>query len=246
MKKKLLTSIRRIVGYERIKRLEPQIQELRYAQLFHDSIIDSEWYKYKTLSLGEMAIDYGTAYVIFRTLEIMRPSSVLEFGLGQSSKLLHQYADFYHCECITYEHDINWINCFIATIGGKYHVNTEMLELEKKQYEGKETLTYKNVCAKLKDKKYEFVFVDGPFGDDEMGHHYQYSRTEIIDVIENNLAESFCIIMHDYERTGEQNTIAKVLEKLDNKRVGYCTKIYSAQKQCFLICSDNLKFLTSL
>ena len=83
------------------QRVTKKINELLYANKFHDTIKQSKWYKDQSLSLGEMAIDYGTAYVLYRVLDKMNPSSILEFGLGQSSKLIHQYANSYQKEAVT-------------------------------------------------------------------------------------------------------------------------------------------------
>ena len=91
--------------------------ELYYATKFHDSIVDSLWLKYKSFSLGEWAADYRLMYTIFRTLNAEKPQNIIEFGLGQTSKMLHQYAQYYHVSAITYEHDENshvtyWNNNF--------------------------------------------------------------------------------------------------------------------------------------
>ena len=211
---KIITLIRKLFGTDKVlKHLEPQLAELKYATLFHDTIVDSEWFKYKGLSLGLAAIDYGTAYVIYRVLEMMHPKHLLEFGLGQSSRIIHQYAHFYATDAVTYEHDSEWVRFFCQVIADKYPVHIGMVELMTSKYKGEEVLTYKNLPKELGTQKFDFVFVDGPFGfRPEGGTSYYYSRPQIIDMIESNLADSFCIIIHDYEREGEQHTISEVLK----------------------------------
>ena len=245
--KNVTKAIRRMVGTEKLSRqIEPQIAEMHYATLFHDTIIDSEWFKYKSLSLGTWAIDYGTAYVIYRVLDMMHPENLLEFGLGQSSKIVHQYSNYYRREALTIEHDEKFVKFFLNETNDKYPLHIEMVDLEKKVYKGHDTLSYKNIKGMLGETKYNFIFVDGPFGTNTDGHDYFYSRTEILDILDTNLAESFCVIIHDYNRIGEQNTIDDVLKKLEENGIRYYTSVYSATKSCMLICSADLQFLTTV
>lgn len=251
LRKSIKKLIWRIAGTTQVKeqlsKLENDCAEIRYAQMFHDSTVDNEWFKYKNLSLGTAAIDYGTAYVIFRVLNQMHPQNILEFGLGQSSKIIHQYASYYDVKAVTYEHDAGWIDFFSNDIGRKYDIHIQQADLEKIKYSGCDTLKYRGIESLRKDDKFDFIFVDGPFGFDiESQEKYLYSRTQIIDLVKDNLASSFCIIMHDYERVGEQNTIDEVTRLLKEKHVNYCRGLYSAAKQCCLICSKDLYFLTTL
>ena len=248
LKEKLKTAIRRLVGTERLaNRMLPQLSEIRYSVMFHDSIIDSEWYKYKQLSLGAFAIDYGTAYVIYNVLERMQPKSIIEMGLGQSSKIIHQYATYYKTSAVTIEHDADWVNFFLSGIAGKYDVNIQMARLEYRMYNGSQNLVYETLPLLAGNNKYDFVFIDGPFGTQPNGKCYSYARLNIIDIIEKNLlSPSFCIIMHDYQRSGEQNTISEVLNLLDKQNKSYCIAEYEAMKKCILICSNDLQFLASL
>lgn len=253
MKKAILATIRRAFGYEKIRNqlntlaTKEELMEMRQAQLFHDSIIDSEWFKYKSISLGEWAIDYGTAYVIYRILNQMQPHHILEFGLGQSSRLIYQYAQYYNTEAITIEHDANWVDFFTKDIGDKYKINIELVDLEIVNYKGYDVLTYKDIQKKLYGQSFDFIFVDSPFGDKENGGGcYEYSRSQIIDIVRNNLMESFCVLIHDTDRIGERNTIEEVESALKQKDVHYAIREYIGRIHCTLICSEDLHFLTTL
>lgn len=214
--------------------------ELYYATKFHDSIVDSPWLKYKSFSLGEWAADYRLMYTIFRTLNAEKPKNIIEFGLGQTSKMIHQYAQYYHACAITYEHDENWIQFFNESKEGDYPINIKLTELDHVLYKEYETLTYKDCLQSFADQKFDFIIVDGPFGSEH------FSRSQLIELVENNLSHRFCIIMDDYERLGEKETISEVERILQSKTLDYRKIVYTAEKTHILICSSDLEFLTTI
>lgn len=216
-------------------------KEILKAFMFNDSIKDCEWLKYKSFSAGEWAIDYGCLYTLFRVLNDIHPKSILEFGLGQSSKLIHQYADYYaDATAITYEHDENWIEFFCKGKTGDYKVNINKTELQSIEYKGETTLSYKDNCEELIGKKFDFIMIDAPFGS------ARYSRSQILNIVPACLADSFCIIMDDFNRKGEQETVAELQNILQSNGIETIKAVYTASKDHCLICSKDLKFLASL
>ena len=217
-------------------------QETLKANLFRDTIQDSEWLKFKVFSPGGWAVDYGMMYTLYRVLNDMKPQNILEFGLGQSSRILHQYGAYYHdSKVLTCEHNSDWIQFFGQEVNGKYPLEIKYLELENRFYDGYETLVYKDLSGVFKGQKFDFVVVDGPYGSD------RFSRSQLIDLVQSNcLSERFCIIMDDYERSGEQETINEVRRILKSKDISYSQAVYEASKQHCLLCSKNLEFLTTL
>lgn len=215
-------------------------RELLKAQLFRDTIQDSEWLKYKSFSPGGWAVDYGVLYTLYRVLNDARPKAIIEFGLGQSSKLLHQYGAFFGAEVVTCEHNSKWLDFFKAQVNGKYPLNVQLLELDTLTIQGEETIVYKGLDEVCKGKKYDLIVVDGPYGTDH------YSRSQLIDLVQDNLEKQFCIIMDDYERLGEKETIKEVLRVLETKQVPFSHVVYEASKQHCLICSKDLEFLSTL
>lgn len=227
----------------KINRLEQDralIEEIHNSQLFHDLIIDSKWLIYKNFKPGGWAVDYGVLCTLYQVLNTIKPNNILEFGLGQSSKMIHQYAQYYNAQAVTVEHDVEWIDFFTAGKDGDYSINIKRLNLETISYKGCETLTYKGIRQELGNQKFDFIMVDAPFGSDH------YSRSQIIEIVKFNLKESFCIIMDDYERLGERETIEEVIKWLDQNNIQYVSKTYSSSKQHHIICSKDYVFLTSL
>ena len=251
LKKKIKKQIHRICGTSLLEKqhlqLEQEIEnisriqwELYQATRFHDSIKDSPWLKYKSFSLGGWAADYGLMYTIFRTLNAMKPMNILEFGLGQTSKMVHQYAKYINANAITCEHDEKWVEFFNNSKDGDYPINVQMMNLQTIQYKGHDTLTYEDCSKTFSNQQFELILVDGPFGSDH------FSRSQIIDLAKKNLAQRFCIIIDDYERLGEQETMEEVQNVFKANNRSFCCCVYSAEKQHMLICSTDLKFLTTL
>lgn len=215
-------------------------REILKGMIFNNTISDSEWLKYKSFSPGAWAADYGLLYTLYRVLNGMRPQNVLEFGLGQSSKMLHQYGKFFNVNVMTCEHDENWIDFFSKEKDGQYDLKIKKMELETISYKGFETLTYKNCVQELGGAKYDLILVDGPFG------RPHYSRPQILEIIKTNLSESFCLIIDDTHRSGESETANEVQIILESLGRKYLSHTYSSSKKHTLICSDDLSFLTSL
>jgi len=161
MIKYIIRIIRKIIGTENIKNeiqtinfdlqyIKNELHELKKGMIFNNSIIDCEWLKYKNFSPGYWACDYACLYTLFRVLNDMRPKSILEFGLGQSSKLIQQYANYFNdVDAITCEHDTQWINFFNKHQNKDYKMNIVHFEIEEVIYKNKKTLTYKNLINNI-------------------------------------------------------------------------------------------------
>ena len=229
---------RKIFNY--FKSLKSVQKEILKGMIFNNTISDSEWLKYKSFSPGAWAADYGLLYTLYRVLNGMKPQKVLEFGLGQSSKMIHQYGNYYNISTLTYEHDDNWISFFKNEVEGKYKVNITRKDICTVKYKNFETLTYNHCLEGIENEKFDMILVDGPFG------RPHYSRPQIIDIIKDNLADSFCIIIDDTDRPGELETATEVRDVLAKKGINSLFHTYSSSKKHTLICSEDLKFLTSL
>ena len=73
-----------------------------------------------------------------------------------------------------------------------------------------------------------------------------YSRMDVLKIIPQCLPESFTIMLDDYERNGEQNTIKEVLKVLDTHNIKYVTGVHSGEKDVIVITSEDNKFFCSL
>ena len=226
---------------ESIQNLERWQKEIYYANLFHDTTRNSQWFIIKSISPSGWALNYASLYFLYRVLDKMKPQNIIEFGLGQSSKLIYQYVNFYdNANAVTYEHDTKWIEFFKNEHKDYYDINIYVTELENVVYNQCSTLSYKNNCDELKGQKFDLILVDAPFGSEH------YSRSQVLNLVPDCLCSSFCIMLHDSERNGEKETISELLDKLDSCDIKYCTSTISSNKDLFVVCSDDLKFLTTI
>ncbi len=245
-------SLRRLIGTNRIINqntsviniLEGQnrlIQEIYNANVFNSSIEGSSWLKDKSFSPGRWAVDYSCLYILYRILNDMKPNSIIEFGLGQSTKILYQYAQAYNAELVTFEHDKNWIDFFSNSITNYDESFISLVETETVTYKGKNSLRFQKEYLDSVNEGIELVFLDAPFGSK------RYSRIQILDMLPEKLNKNnFCILMDDSQREGEKDTIKEVLTLLENSNIPCKTNEFKGETNQFLICSPNNSFLLSI
>lgn len=213
-------------------------REIYWANVFRDTICDSEWLLKKSFSPGRWAVNYLALYLIFRILNDTKPHNILECGLGQSSKITIQFAEFYKSRLTIFEHNTNWIDFFSRSFAGaeKY---IKQVELEQITVCGEASTSYAQFQDKIEGEKYDFVLIDGPVGTEH------YSRPNILHVA-THLARSFAIVFDDYERQGEQNTLKIFEEQLSRASIRYRKNIFSSDKSIALLCSPDLEFLMTV
>ncbi|MBE6444181.1 MAG: hypothetical protein E7020_05910 [Alphaproteobacteria bacterium] len=216
--------------------------ELNYANLFHDSTLNSEWLKNKNFSLYGAAANYSFIYTLFKILDNAKPKSILEFGLGQTTKLTSQYAIYSNCKLDVCEHDLEWINIYKKQLPDEKNININHLDLEYFDYDGVRNDRYANLNTITKDRKFDLIIIDGP-----IGHKKNFPRSNILEVIENNsLDENFIIIIDDTERKGEQMLIKKIKDMLTEKNIDFVYSIREGNKQQSLITSTSFSYIKNL
>lgn len=216
-----------------------QNSEPYWANIYHDTINDSTWLKKKSVSPGRWAVSYIVLYVLYRILDEIKPQSILECGLGQSSKLTIQYAETNNAKLTICENNPEWLSFFKCQFptADKYTkiLDTEMVNIVP-EYESRTYANFKNL---IKDEKFDLILIDGPLGSEH------YSRPEILDIVDN-LNESFIILLDDMNRIGEQETWNLLKNKLKEKGISFKEKIYSSDKSLGMLVSQDLQYLTSL
>lgn len=218
--------------------------ENHWANVFNSAIAGSTWFKDVSLNVGRWAAGYPLLYILYRILNEIQPQNILELGMGETSKMFQHYKMNLNtgAACITVEHNHEWIE-----IKKRSDISEEVMkiltpELEKIEIKGKETLHYKDLSNLLKNegKRFNLVLIDGPFGSEN------YSRYNVMELIQNNfLADDFIIIMDDYNRIGEQETISNVRELLNNRGAKFAESVYTGEKSSILIASESYSLSTS-
>jgi hypothetical protein len=208
--------------------------------LFFLAIQDCAWLKHKGFSFGGYAMDTFSLHCLFRILNDVKPKNIVEFGLGQSSKMVHQYAEFHKANALTVEHDAGWIN-YIKTHAPTINFNIRQADLETVTVCGAKTVTYKNIEQLCENGEVNLYIVDGPPG------QRRCSRPQILDVVPQTLAKDFCIFIHDTDRSGERQTVRLLCKKLSRNGVEFLRKDYTrGERWHTVICSKSWMFLTSI
>ncbi len=209
------------------------LKENLYANYLHDSIKESKWLLNQSFCPTKGAANYSFLFLLFSVLDNYEPHNILELGLGQSSKITTQYVKYKNknAKLTIIENNKNWINVF-----------SQKLDLsENTKIELKETETLPNGSLKyvsLPEEKFDFIIIDGPFG---VGQ--QTPRSNILDLIPDNLNTDFIIILDDYERKGEQNTAKDLFNKLTQNNIKFIKSETSGMKKQLLVTSEHYKYL---
>lgn len=220
-------------------KVQRQYQELNFADLLHDSTKDSPWLKDRSFALYGWAANYSFIYTLFRILDNIRPAYILEMGLGQTSLVTSQYIANNNPEADLdiIENDTDWINVYRSKLAQHKNIRLHQCDIEFFDYAGEKNRKYKDLHKITQEKKYNLILVDGPIGGAQ-----KFPRSNIVDLVQQNLAEDFIIIFDDAERSGEQNTIAKTKEKLSVMGIDFGVQQRNALKSQVLIFSKSCEF----
>lgn len=226
---------------QQLENIRGQNDELIWADIFNSTIKNSSWFS-ESVSPGRWAVGYPVLYVLYRVLNDVNPQSILELGLGQSSKLTCSYAHSHDgVNHVIVDHDQDWIDFFVNNIKN-ISDKTDVIrcDLTKEMKQDYEHISYVGFKEALPNCKFDCILVDAPFGSKHD------SRNDILSIIPNALAENFCIIFDDFERTGEKETVQKVKKCLKDNGIEFCEGTYTGVKSMHIVVSKNMKFLCSL
>ena len=218
--------------------------EAVWAQIFNNTISESLWLKDKTFSPGRWAVGYPYLYGMYRVLNETRPKRILELGLGQSPRMIAQYAAaFQDVEHIVVEHDPEWVEFFCNDFPLPKNTKVVMLEREMVPYKDAEAVrVFKGFKETFQGQKFDFISVDAPLG----GDMKQYARIDVLNLIPDGLGENFVIMVDDCNRIGETNTVKEIQQRLADYQIGHQTGWYQGEKISVLICPVRMGFLCSM
>jgi hypothetical protein len=215
-------------------------EELLWANIFHDSI-KGTWADKQALNIGRWAGNYSFFYILFRILNDYKPKNVLEFGLGESTKLISKYiaSNTVFGKHVIIEQDKNWRDIYLNNNILPENSSIKVMPIIQKTHKGMIYDGYKNIDV-LESSNFDFYLIDGPFGSEN------FSRFDIYTILkENTLSDDFIILFDDYHRLGEKQTVYEVLELLESKNIKVFTKSYTGIKSVFVIATQKYKYATS-
>ncbi|MBP5251057.1 MAG: hypothetical protein J6Z17_01430 [Treponema sp.] len=217
--------------------------EAVWASIFHDAIQECAWLKNRKFFPGRWAAGYPALYAIYRVLDNFRPKKILELGLGQSTRIIGQYAAYLKDVSHTVvESNPEWIDFFKNDFELSEKTQIKNLEYKMIPFNGKNVRQFDKFNSTFKKEKFDFIFIDAPFG----GDMTDFSRIDVARLLPDCLEKNFVIMLDDYDRIAEQNTCAEMEQILIKNKIDFKRGVYSGQKKTVLICSKNLSFLASM
>lgn len=230
-------------AYKEQKKLElAYLKELNWANVYHDSIRGKKQIEELSLNIGRWAGNYAFFYVLHTVLSKGKPTSVLELGLGESTKFISTYLKNYlpKTKHVVIEHDESWISFFNSSFELNLNSKIVHVEIKNREVKGVKTISYV-LEEQLKNESFDLYVIDGPHGSK------RFSRFDIVDFVDSIRNEdNFIIVYDDYHRDGEKETIKALLEKFDNRKIKYKINVFKGIKDVCLIVSESNNFLASI
>lgn len=218
--------------------------EVLWGMIFNNTITNSTWLIDRTFSPGRWAVGYQYLYVLYRTLNEIHPTSILELGLGQSTKMITQYAHSNSaCSHIVTEHNKEWIEFYQNANFVSNNTQIQTFELGKEPYLDDPGVTcYLDFETPLKGKTFDLISIDAPFG-----HPCnKYARVDVLKLLPGCLSQRFVILIDDYNRPGEVKMVELLKQILEDNNIAYSAGQYKGAKYTCIITSTDLSFLCSM
>jgi hypothetical protein len=239
----MLNKIKKLIQENRALNHEILLQskELEWAHIYHDSIRGNQPIESLNLNIGRWAGNYCFFYVLNRILSDYKPSFILEFGLGESTKFISTYLEHYLIDSnhIVIEQSQEWNDFFTSSFQLSKRSQVIHCQLEKIKVKDFEVNCYSGFDKKI-TQKFDLYVVDGPFGSP------RYSRYDIVTLVNNfEMNDEFIILFDDTNRSGEKDTLADILSVLNSKDIVNYTAHYQGNKRVTLIVSEAYKYSIS-
>ncbi|MBP6556927.1 MAG: hypothetical protein KAX93_05250 [Flavobacterium sp.] len=218
------------------------LNELYWANVYHDSIRGKKELENLGLNIGRWAGNYTFFYVLNRILNDYQPKKIIEFGLGESSKFIATYVDNYLTQSThtVIEQDENWKVAFLNRFEISPKTTIEILPLVTQKINGFETNSYEKIGEKVTNK-FDLYIVDGPFGSD---HYSRYDIVTLAQKLEHG--DEFIIIMDDYDRKGEKQTTEELVKLFEKKNIKIHQGQYSGLKCVMILATEKYKYIKTL
>lgn len=217
--------------------------EILWAMNFNRAISESKWIIRKDFAPNGMAVGNFYLYIMYKILDSGRFSSALDIGMGQTTKMIAQYANYdSRMKHLVIEDNQDWIDFISPSL--HLRSNSEVCRLDYKMVDKGEyeVRVFAKFKEHLKDRKFDFISIDAPLG----GDMKMYSRVDILEILPECLTESWIIMMDDVDRVGEQNTVKRIKEILQDNHIAFEYKEYMGQKKFAILTSYNNRFFCTV
>ncbi|MBP1841350.1 hypothetical protein [Formosa algae] len=240
----MIKRIKTIIQENRIyhKKTRLMLQEQEWANVYHDSIRGFEAIERLPLNIGRWAGGYAFFYVLHRILKDYKPDTILEFGLGESSKFVSTYITHYlpNTQHQIIEEDLSWEKTFNNQF--QLHENSKitLCPLEEKKNKGFVCNHYSGLKEVVKTT-FNLYIIDGPNGSK------RYSRYDIMYIVSLlKTTDEFIIMFDDFDRKGEQDTFEDLKLYFNSRSIDFVFRDYKGAKTLRVIASIGYRYVMSL
>lgn len=217
-------------------------REIEWAHYYHDSIRGIEFVEKLNLNIGRWAGNYTFFYLLNRILNDYQPKSIIEFGLGESSKFISKYIEnrLYDTQHTIVEQSIEWKESFLKRFNLSNNTSIDICELKQIEVKGFKVNSY-SAIEKYSNQKFDLYIVDGPFGS------IRYSRYDIVNIVKNlQVGDEFIIIIDDYDRIGEKETTKDLVSMFNEKKIPTYFSVYEGKKSVAILATEKYRYTNSL
>lgn len=226
----------------RLIKIENAEREVFWATNFNNMIKESEWCIKRDFAPTGMAVGFYYLYILYKALDSGKFDSFLDIGLGQTTKMFSQYSKYIKKNSLTViESDEEWACFFEKNIDMSY-TDILILPCKMERKEDDEVRVYEGFDEKLKDKLFDIISIDGPYG----GDMHNMSRLDILSILPDCLKKSWIILVDDLSRIGEKNTFQKILALLDASNIKYTYAIHHGSNSFGVITSLDNRFFCKI
>ena len=241
----ILKRLRKIVQENRKnqKRQYNLLNELEWAHVYHDSIRGIDWLENLPLNIGRWAGNYAFFYALQRVLKDCKPTSILEFGLGESSKFISKYLEhsLTDSQHTIVEQNQDWKTVFEQNFDLSDRSNITLCPALIKDVKGHQVTCYDTIEKVLEDTVFELYVIDGPTGSE------RFSRYDIVTITKSiRKKDDFIIIFDDTNRKGEKDTYAVLVQSFKKRSIDIWTNSLQGSKEVRIIASKKYKYLSTI
>lgn len=188
------------------RRLNPAYRETIYQASYFELAGRATWLQDIPLSSpsGGTA-SFSQLYLLLSILNRAQPRRLLELGVGQSSKLLDQYAREHAASVVHIDEDAAWLRDSIVEDAS---VSGVLAPLVPTQVESRHIEWYG--CPRPHER-FDLLLVDGPVA---FSRAHRFNRLGVLAWVPEVLQDEFAIIVDDSTRKGERALIASILQTL--------------------------------
>ena len=200
-----LSALRKQLVYRRQRiamKTSTSALELRHQANYLELARHTDWLDNPPVSSPGGTASYSLLYVLLSLLRSGDFTHILEFGVGQSSKLISAYVTGTPgATSMHVEHDKEWLDRAVPCSPGIQRVHAPLI---KTKVFDKEVQWY---SMERPESQFDLLLVDGP---PALSRGMRFNRHGILNWIPEVLADDFVLIFDDAARIGERKATAAV------------------------------------